>query len=87
MKFDCEFEVKVGRGFNTGDENKRKDMPIGVIAIDSIFSPVVRVKYAVEATRVGQMTDYDKLILDIWTMVVLTPLTHSFKLQLLFATI
>ena len=67
VKFDCEFEVKVGRGFNTSDENKRKDMPIGVIAIDSIFSPVVRVKYAVEATRVGQMTDYDKLILDIWT--------------------
>ena len=67
IKFDCEFEVKVGRGFNTGDENKRQDMPIGVIAIDSIFSPVVRVKYAVEATRVGQMTDFDKLILDIWT--------------------
>ena len=67
VKFDCEFEVKVGRGFNTGDENKRPDMPIGVIAIDSIFSPVVRVKYAVEATRVGQMTDYDKLICDIWT--------------------
>ncbi len=67
VKFDCEFEVKVGRGFNTGDENKRPDMPIGVIAIDSIFSPVVRVKYAVEATRVGQMTDYDKLILDIHT--------------------
>jgi len=67
VKFDCEFEVKVGRGFNTGDENKRQDMPIGVIAIDSIFSPVVRVKYSVEATRVGQMTDYDKLVLDIWT--------------------
>lgn len=67
VKFDCEFEVKVGRGFNTGDENKHKEMPIGVIAIDSIFSPVVRVKYGVEATRVGQMTDYDKLVLDIWT--------------------
>jgi len=67
VKFDCEFEIKVGRGFSTGDENKRKDMPIGVIAIDSIFSPVVRVKYAVEATRVGQMTDYDKLVLDVWT--------------------
>jgi DNA-directed RNA polymerase subunit alpha len=67
VKFDCEFEVKVGRGFNTGDENKRPDMPIGVIAIDSIFSPVVRVKYAVENTRVGQMTDYDKLVLDIFT--------------------
>ncbi len=67
VKFDCEFEVKVGRGFNTGDENKRPDMPIGVIAIDSIFSPVTRVKYSVEATRVGQMTDYDKLVLDIHT--------------------
>ncbi|SHJ39089.1 DNA-directed RNA polymerase subunit alpha [Rubritalea squalenifaciens DSM 18772] len=66
-KFDCEFEVKVGRGFNTGDENKRPDMPIGVIAIDSIFSPVTRVKYAVGQTRVGQMTDFDKLELDIWT--------------------
>lgn len=67
VKFDCEFEVQVGRGFNTGDENKREGAPIGVIAIDSIFSPVNRVKYSVEATRVGQMTDYDKLVLDIWT--------------------
>jgi DNA-directed RNA polymerase subunit alpha len=67
VKLDCEFEVQVGRGFRTGDENKRKDMPIGVIAVDSIFSPVTRVKYAVENTRVGQMTDYDKLILDVWT--------------------
>jgi DNA-directed RNA polymerase subunit alpha len=66
-KFDCEFEVTVGRGFNTGVDNKRPDMPIGVIPIDSIFSPVTRVKYAVEATRVGQMTNYDKLILDVWT--------------------
>ncbi|MEN9974907.1 MAG: hypothetical protein RLZZ282_913 [Verrucomicrobiota bacterium] len=67
VKFDCEFEVRVGRGFSTGDENKRKDQPIGVIAIDSIFSPVTRVKYAVESTRVGQMTEYDKLVIDIWT--------------------
>ncbi len=67
VKFDCEFEVQVGRGFRTGDENKRKDQAIGVIAIDSIFSPVTRVKYAVDTTRVGQMTDYDKLVLDIWT--------------------
>lgn len=67
VKFECELEVRVGRGFSTGDENKRKDQPIGVIAIDSIFSPVTRVKYAVDTTRVGQMTDYDKLTLDIWT--------------------
>jgi DNA-directed RNA polymerase subunit alpha len=73
VKFDCEFEVRVGRGFSTGDENKRKDQAIGVIAIDSIFSPVTRVKYAVDSTRVGQMTDYDKLLLDIWTDGRVTP--------------
>lgn len=73
QKFEAEFEVRVGRGFATGDENKRPDMPIGVIAIDSIFSPVTRVKYAVEQTRVGQRTDYDKLILEIWTDGRVTP--------------
>ena len=73
VKFDCEFEVRVGRGFSTGDENKRKDQPIGVIAIDSIFSPVTRVKYSVDTTRVGQMTDYDKLTIDIWTDGRITP--------------
>ena len=61
-KFDAELEVRVGRGFATGEENKRADQPIGLIPIDSIFSPVTRVKYAVENTRVGQRTDYDKLI-------------------------
>jgi DNA-directed RNA polymerase subunit alpha len=73
QKFTAELEVKVGRGFATGDENKHADQPIGVIAIDSIFSPVTRVKYAVEATRVGQRTDYDKLILDVWTDGRITP--------------
>jgi len=73
QKFEVELEVKVGRGFATGDENKHAEQPIGVIAIDSIFSPVTRVKYAVEATRVGQRTDYDKLILDIWTDGRITP--------------
>ena len=72
-KFEAELEVKVGRGFATGDENKHPDQPIGVIPIDSIFSPVTRVKYAVENTRVGQRTDYDKLILEIWTDGRLTP--------------
>ncbi len=66
-KFEAELTVRVGRGFATGDENKYTDMPIGVIPIDSIFSPVTRVKYAVEATRVGQRTDYDKLVLEVWT--------------------
>jgi DNA-directed RNA polymerase subunit alpha len=72
-KFDAELEVRVGRGFATGDENKRPDQPIGLIPIDSIFSPVTRVKYAVENTRVGQRTDYDKLILEVWTDGRLTP--------------
>ncbi|HET9418494.1 MAG TPA: DNA-directed RNA polymerase subunit alpha [Chthoniobacterales bacterium] len=72
-KFDAELEVRVGRGFATGDENKRADQPIALIPIDSIFSPVTRVKYAVENTRVGQRTDYDKLILEIWTDRRLTP--------------
>ena len=67
IKFECELEIKVGRGFKTGEENKTKDQPIGVITIDSIFSPVIRVKYGVEATRVGKMTNYDELVLEIWT--------------------
>ena len=79
VKLDCEFEVQVGRGFSTSDENKRKDMPIGVIAIDSIFSPVTRVKYDVDSTRVGQMTDFDALVLDIWTDGRLEP--HDALLQ------
>jgi len=73
QKFEAEFDVRVGRGFFSGDENKRPDMPIGVIPIDSIFSPVIRVKYSVENTRVGQRTDYDKLILEIWTDGRITP--------------
>src|SRR5882757_230897 len=66
-KFEMELEVKVGRGFCPGDENKKPDQAIGVIAIDSLFSPVTRVKYAVESARVGQRTDYDRLIIEIWT--------------------
>jgi DNA-directed RNA polymerase subunit alpha len=72
-KFEAEFDVRIGRGFFTGDENKRADMLLGVIPIDSIFSPVIRVKYSVENTRVGQRTDYDKLILEIWTDGRITP--------------
>lgn len=72
-KFEMELEVKVGRGFCPGDENKKVDQPIGVIAIDSLFSPVNRVRYAVEAARVGQKTDYDKLIIEIWTDGRITP--------------
>ncbi len=73
QKFEAEMDVRIGRGFFTGDENKRPDMLIGVIPIDSIFSPVTRVKYSVENTRVGQRTDYDKLVLEIWTDGRITP--------------
>jgi DNA-directed RNA polymerase subunit alpha len=66
-KFEMELEVKVGRGFLPGDENKKPNQAIGVIAIDSLFSPVIRVRYAVENARVGQRTDYDRLILEVWT--------------------
>ena len=60
-------------GFSTWEENKKVDTPIGVIPIDSIYSPVTRVKYAVENTRVGQNTDYDKLVLEVWTDGRITP--------------
>ncbi len=72
-RFEMELEVKVGRGFCPGDENKVPDQAIGVIAIDSLFSPVSRVRYSVESARVGQRTDYDKLILEVWTDGRLTP--------------
>jgi len=72
-KLEMELEIKVGRGFCPGDENKKPDQPIGVIAIDSLFSPVTRVRYAVENARVGQRTDYDRLILEIWTDGRITP--------------
>ncbi len=66
-RFLAELEIKVGRGYYTGEDNKEPDQPIGVIAIDSLLSPVTLVKYTVENTRVGQMTDFDKLILEVWT--------------------
>lgn len=66
-KLSMELEVDAGRGYVTADKNKRADMPIGTIPIDSIFTPVTNVKLEVENTRVGQITDYDKLILEIGT--------------------
>lgn len=78
--FFAELEIKTGRGYVPGEDNKTEDQPIGVIAIDSLYSPVKLVKYSVENTRVGQMTDYDKLILEIWTDGRITPddcLKHS----------
>ena len=67
IPFRMELEVQKGRGFVPADRNKKEGQPIGVIAVDSIFSPVKKVNFHVEDTRVGQMTDYDKLIIEIWT--------------------
>lgn len=76
---DCDFEVNVGRGFHTADDNNLKDRPIGVIPIDSIFSPVTRVKYDVDNARVGQMTEFDKLIIDVWTDGRISPNDAMFQ--------
>ncbi|MDS8902244.1 DNA-directed RNA polymerase subunit alpha, partial [Streptococcus pneumoniae] len=56
-----------GRGYARADQNKREDLPIGVIPIDSIYTPVSRVNFQVENTRVGQLAHFDKLTLDVWT--------------------
>jgi DNA-directed RNA polymerase subunit alpha len=72
-KFEIEMEIKVGRGFCPGDDNKKAEQAIGVIPIDSIFSPVSRVRYSVESARVGQRTDYDSLILEVDTDGRITP--------------
>ena len=72
-KFEIEMEIKVGRGFCPGDEIKKQDQSIGVIPIDSIFSPVTRVRYNVQSARVGQRTDYDSLILEVNTDGRITP--------------
>jgi DNA-directed RNA polymerase subunit alpha len=66
-KFEAELEVKWGKGYRPAEMNKADDQPIGVIPIDSIFTPVKKVKYIVTQARVGQQTDYDKLTLEIFT--------------------
>lgn len=66
-EFNAEVEVKIGRGYCPAEWNKPAEQEIGLIPIDSLFSPVRRVKYEVENTRVGNRTDYDKLTLEVWT--------------------
>ena len=72
-KFYMELTITNGRGYVSADKNKNDDLPIGVTAVDSIYTPVERVNMAVENTRVGQMTDYDKLTLEIYTNGTLDP--------------
>jgi DNA-directed RNA polymerase subunit alpha len=73
VPFVVEMTVENGRGYRTADENAGKEREIGVIPVDSSFSPVVRVKYEIEDTRVGQRTNYDKLLMEIWTNGTVTP--------------
>src|SRR5438876_8358236 len=67
VPFVVEMTVENGRGYRTADDNAGKEREIGVIPVDSSFSPVVRVKYDIEETRVGQKTNYDRLVMEIWT--------------------
>ena len=67
VPFVVEMRVENGRGYRMAEENVDQEREIGVIPVDSSFSPVVRVKYEIEDTRVGQKTNYDKLVMDIWT--------------------
>ncbi len=72
-RLDMELTITYGRGYVSAEKGKRDDMPIGTIAVDAIYTPVERVNMTVENTRVGQMTDYDKLTLDVYTNGALTP--------------
>lgn len=73
VPFKVEMRVENGRGYRMAEENVEVEREIGVIPIDSSFSPVVRVKYEIEDTRVGQKTNYDKLLMEIWTNGTVTP--------------
>lgn len=68
-----ELNLATGKGYRPADQNKSENSPIGVIPVDSIFTPVRKVNFTIENTRVGQITDFDRLILEIWTDGSLTP--------------
>ncbi len=72
-KLNVEIDVETGRGYVLAEQNKRPERPVGTIWVDSLFSPVTKVNYVVENTRVGQRTDYDRLMLDVWTDGSMSP--------------
>jgi DNA-directed RNA polymerase, alpha subunit, bacterial and chloroplast-type len=72
-KLQIEMRVKNGRGYVAADRNYDEDLPIGYIPVDSVHSPVRKVNYSVESARLGQMTDYEKLMLEVWTNGAITP--------------
>lgn len=73
VHFEMDMTVGTGRGYRPAEENRGLEQEIGVILVDSVFSPVVRVRYRTEDTRVGQRTNYDRLILEVWTRGTLLP--------------
>ncbi len=73
VSFRMEMTVSKGRGYRTGNENRKADAEVDVIPLDSVFSPVLRVRYRTEDMRVGQQTNFDRLILEVWTDGTLTP--------------
>jgi DNA-directed RNA polymerase subunit alpha len=82
-KLSMEMVVKMGRGYVPAERNKEENQPIGTIPMDAIFSPIKKVNYTVTNARVGQITDYDKLTLEVWTDGSLTPeeaVAHSAKI-------
>ncbi|NLM38470.1 MAG: DNA-directed RNA polymerase subunit alpha [Firmicutes bacterium] len=72
-KLEMEITVAKGRGYVSAERNKQPDHPIGLIPVDSIFTPVKKVNYSVEDTRVGQITDFDRLVLEVWTDKTIAP--------------
>jgi len=72
-RLNIELRLKPGRGYVSADRNYDEDLPIGYIPIDSVHSPVRKVNYSVEAARLGQMTDYDKLTIEVWTNGAISP--------------
>ena len=73
VEFAVDIEVRKGRGYVTSEEHTKEGHEIGMIPVDSNFSPVRRVRYKIETTRVGKLTNYDRLVLDVWTNGILTP--------------
>jgi DNA-directed RNA polymerase subunit alpha len=73
VPFSVELTVENGRGYRTSDDNAGREREIGVIPVDSSFSPIIRVKHEVEETRVGQKTNYDRLVIELWTNGTVTP--------------
>ena len=83
IEFEMEIDVDGGRCYSVAEQNKRPDAPVGTIFVDALFSPVVKVAYSVENTRVGQRTDFDRLIMEITTDGTMTPedaLSYSAKI-------